>query len=152
MIIKDYCHSRTEGTVREITELIRQSFREGELDPLSVSKHLGHGTTLSCLEQVVIPRGYRILSKIPRLPVSIIENLIDVFQKLPAVWKPPGGILIEWRESGKSGPGRSKRASGSIGSRSGWKDSCNREEGRGKKLGIVQRINGMAGEFSKKAD
>jgi diadenylate cyclase len=85
MIIKDYCHSRTEGTVREITELIRQSFREGELDPLSVSKHLGHGTTLSCLEQVVIPRGYRILSKIPRLPVSIIENLIDVFQKLPAI-------------------------------------------------------------------
>lgn len=40
---------------------------------------------LTSLEQVVVPRGYRLLSKIPRLPASIMENLIDVFQKLPFI-------------------------------------------------------------------
>ncbi|HHX50135.1 MAG TPA: DNA integrity scanning protein DisA [Clostridia bacterium] len=85
LIVKDYFQSPGDGTVKEITDLIRQSFREGDLDPLSVSKILGHGGTLTSLEQVVVPRGYRLLSKIPRLPASIMENLIDVFQKLPFI-------------------------------------------------------------------
>ncbi|MGU4854537.1 hypothetical protein MAY47_21425, partial [Escherichia coli] len=36
-------------------------------------------------EEPVSPRGYRILSKIPRLPAAIVQNLIDKFMNLPEI-------------------------------------------------------------------
>ncbi|MFZ5592515.1 MAG: helix-hairpin-helix domain-containing protein, partial [Bacillota bacterium] len=39
----------------------------------------------SVLDQNVSPRGYRILDKLPRLPVPVIENLVREFGSLQQV-------------------------------------------------------------------
>ncbi|MGB4188288.1 MAG: DNA integrity scanning protein DisA, partial [Limnochordia bacterium] len=39
----------------------------------------------SSLEQAVTPKGFRILNKIPRLPMPVIENLIDQFHYFPDI-------------------------------------------------------------------
>jgi diadenylate cyclase len=43
---------------------------------------LGLGAAPSVLENAVAPRGYRILRKIPRLPLPVIENLVNQFGNL----------------------------------------------------------------------
>lgn len=50
-----------------------------------ISKLLGYGSSITSLEQSVTPRGYRILAKIPRLPMPVIENLIAEFGDLLTV-------------------------------------------------------------------
>jgi len=37
---------------------------------------------MNTLDLMVSPRGYRILKKIPRLPMPVIENLVDRFTTL----------------------------------------------------------------------
>jgi diadenylate cyclase len=37
------------------------------------------------LDQAVAPRGYRILAKIPRLPMPVIENLVKTFGHITTV-------------------------------------------------------------------
>jgi diadenylate cyclase len=50
-----------------------------------ISKALGYGSSISTLEQSVTPRGYRILAKIPRLPMPVIENLVKEFGEISSV-------------------------------------------------------------------
>ena len=38
-------------------------------------------------EEHVCPRGYRVLNKIPRLPITILENLVAQFKILPNILK-----------------------------------------------------------------
>jgi diadenylate cyclase len=35
------------------------------------------------LDRVVTPRGYRLLSRVPRLPVAVVDRLVDRFGTLP---------------------------------------------------------------------
>ncbi|NLM38770.1 MAG: DNA integrity scanning protein DisA [Firmicutes bacterium] len=58
---------------------------EDLLNPALMSKALGYSSGISSLEQAVVPRGYRVLAKIPRLPMPVIENLVREFGSLPAV-------------------------------------------------------------------
>lgn len=50
-----------------------------------ISKALGYGGSITSLEQAVAPRGYRILAKIPRLPMPVIENLVKSFGDLSTI-------------------------------------------------------------------
>lgn len=50
-----------------------------------ISKALGYGGSITSLEQAVAPRGYRILAKIPRLPMPVIENLVKSFEDLSTI-------------------------------------------------------------------
>lgn len=45
----------------------------------TITKTLGYGSGINVLELSVTPRGYRLLRKIPRLPMPVIENLVQVF-------------------------------------------------------------------------
>ena len=50
-----------------------------------MTKALGYSASISSLEQSVTPRGYRILAKIPRLPMPVIENLVKEFGDLSTI-------------------------------------------------------------------
>jgi diadenylate cyclase len=59
----------------------------GLLDLDSVARALGFPKAAEALDAAVSPRGYRLLTRIPRLPMSIIDNLVGHFgglQKLLA--------------------------------------------------------------------
>ncbi|WP_408955476.1 DNA integrity scanning diadenylate cyclase DisA [Natroniella sp. ANB-PHB2] len=85
LIVKDY-EAQVEDKADEeieddedIFEKISDSLSDELLSLSSISKHLGYGGNMSALDLSVSPRGYRLLKKIPRLPMSVIDNLVDVF-------------------------------------------------------------------------
>lgn len=81
-VVKDYAAPGETRQPEEIWEQIARFSADELLEPVSVCRVMGYGTNLNALEQSVSPCGYRMLSKIPRLPNSVIENLVNVFVNL----------------------------------------------------------------------
>jgi diadenylate cyclase len=81
LVIRDYCVSPDLKTAELIREQIVTS-NEELLDLMSICRLLGFGTHVSTLDLPVVPRGYRILKKIARLPMQVIENLVQTFRTL----------------------------------------------------------------------
>jgi diadenylate cyclase len=57
------------------------------LDLILVARAIGHPPSPEALESAVSPRGYRLLAKVPRLPGTVVDRLVDHFgglQKLLA--------------------------------------------------------------------
>ena len=52
------------------------------LDPAAGARALGFTVTGDALDSSVSPLGYRMLSKVPRLPTAIVERLVDHFGSL----------------------------------------------------------------------
>ncbi|MCX5780332.1 MAG: DNA integrity scanning diadenylate cyclase DisA [Firmicutes bacterium] len=81
LIIKDYLNGK-EKNPAEVLNIVLRAFEEEISDSVFLARSLGLGTVSSHLEQPVAPRGYRMLSKIPRIPPAIIENLVVEFALL----------------------------------------------------------------------
>lgn len=77
LVIKDYAYSRDVKP-----KLVLQRFQElsqmNAIEDHAVLKLLGFQGYVH-IDEAVFPRGYRRLNKIPRLPLVIIENLVDRF-------------------------------------------------------------------------
>jgi diadenylate cyclase len=82
LLIRDYCSSSSNLT--QINKSIEKLSPEELLDLDMISKILGY-SGVSLVDTLISPRGYRILSKIPRIPSAIIENLVRHFNELQAV-------------------------------------------------------------------
>lgn len=83
LIIKDYSHDRKIDTEQVLCRLQEMSAEEVIEDSFFL-KQLGHSGYVH-LDEFICPRGYRMLNKVPRLPIVIIENLINRFEHLPHV-------------------------------------------------------------------
>jgi diadenylate cyclase len=89
LVARDYLPGggrRGRTTDEVLTELASLSATE-LLDQSAVARALGYPATLEALETAVSPRGYRLLAKVPRLPTTIVDRLVDHFgglQKLLA--------------------------------------------------------------------
>ena len=85
LVIRDYRAEKEDEEEEEIEDLAGifeeiSSSPDDELLSLStISKYLGYGGNVNALDLSISPRGYRLLRKIPRLPMRVIENLIDNF-------------------------------------------------------------------------
>ncbi|WP_413376930.1 DNA integrity scanning diadenylate cyclase DisA [Alkalihalobacillus sp. 1P02AB] len=80
-LLKDYVKEKKTDvydTLRELTKVESPEL----LDDNEIVKTLGYSRMANVQEQSVMPRGYRILHRIPRLPTLIIENLIDKYGDL----------------------------------------------------------------------
>lgn len=78
-LIRDYHKSVDSTAVEETKEAISSLTDDGLMDVLEICKALGYPADISVFDEIIAPRGYRILSRIPRLPLSVIENLIKSF-------------------------------------------------------------------------
>jgi diadenylate cyclase len=89
LVARDYLPGggrRGRTTDEVLTELAALSATE-LLDLSAVARALGYPATPEALEGAVSPRGYRLLAKVPRLPTTIVDRLVDHFgglQKLLA--------------------------------------------------------------------
>ncbi len=84
LLIKDYLaeEEKEEKDAEELLhELIDWSSDE-MLNMNTISKAMGHGGNVNALDFTVSPRGFRLLRKIPRLPMPVIENLVNHFKNL----------------------------------------------------------------------
>jgi diadenylate cyclase len=84
MLIRDY--SRDPGVSPELVLKEMKKLTADEiLEMSSFLRILGYTGSSNMLEESVSPRGYRILHKIPRLPIPIISNLVEHFHNLPRI-------------------------------------------------------------------
>ena len=82
LLIRDYCQSGMNYT--EMYSQIENMSSEELLDLDFISKIIGYiGVPL--VDTLISPRGYRMLNKIPRIPVNVIENLVKHFRELKAI-------------------------------------------------------------------
>ena len=81
LIIKDYI---VPGKKKRTPEKVMQSLEELQYEELAkesvIAKILGYETFDNYDEIGVYTKGYRILSKVPRMPSNIVENLINSFK------------------------------------------------------------------------
>jgi diadenylate cyclase len=85
LVIKDYFQDRPRWRLDKAMEALSGLTTEDLLDLKSVAGVLHLPADSAELEAGVQPRGYRLLSKIPRLPESIIENIVARFGTLQKV-------------------------------------------------------------------
>ncbi|MGI6037374.1 MAG: DNA integrity scanning diadenylate cyclase DisA [Limnochordia bacterium] len=81
LVVKDYADKEDMDLIWP--EMTRWS-SEDLLDLNMISRALGHGG-IGNLDNSLTPRGYRILSKIPRLPQAVIDNMVQRFGTLTEV-------------------------------------------------------------------
>ncbi len=82
LVIQDYATNIGDKSPSDILEIIGSWPAEDILDLSLIARALGYPGSASILEQHVYPRGYRILEKIPRLPLPVIVNLVKTFGTL----------------------------------------------------------------------
>ncbi|MGE5557873.1 MAG: DNA integrity scanning diadenylate cyclase DisA [Bacillota bacterium] len=83
LLFQDYLPSPGSGEVQKVLSELKNFASEDLLDANMISRMLGFGGTP--LDAPVVPRGYRVMRKIPRLPMSVVENLVAAFRNLQGV-------------------------------------------------------------------
>lgn len=83
LLYRDYAREEQEDKIREIIAGLKRSSDDELMDDNHIARLLGYSSTAIASEEVVTPRGYRLLNKIPRLPNVIIHNLVERFEMLP---------------------------------------------------------------------
>lgn len=79
LLIRDYCQNNMDHN--KIYEQIQKMSSPEVLDLDTISKTLGY-SSVSLVDTLISPRGYRMLSKIPRIPANVIENVVANFKEL----------------------------------------------------------------------
>ena len=82
LVIRDYLPTTTGRKARtpqqsadELDELTDTDL----LDFVLVAKALGHTSTADVLDATVNPRGYRLLARVPRIPSTVVDRLVEQF-------------------------------------------------------------------------
>ena len=82
LVVRDYLGDRRRKLNRVLEDLSNLSTEE-LLDAEQVAALLAYDEDQ--LEAPVTPRGYRLLSSIPRLPANVVDRLVERFHTLPRV-------------------------------------------------------------------
>ena len=81
LIIKDYLvATKKKNTPEKVIENLEELEYEDLLKESAIAKLLGYEYFDNYDEVGVYPKGYRILSKVPRMPSNIVENLVESFK------------------------------------------------------------------------
>lgn len=81
-LVRDYCSD--ESRYEEIYNNIEKLSSQDLLDLDVIAKVLGY-PGVSLIDKLISTRGYRILNMIPRLPASIVDNMIKHFGELQKI-------------------------------------------------------------------
>ncbi len=83
LAIKDYCKNPRQA--EKICRALADVSQEDLLDFLTISRMLGYEGAVNILDQLVHPRGYRLLKRVPRLPIKVVNKIVDRFGSLKGV-------------------------------------------------------------------
>ena len=79
LIIEDYMEQNANSTSEKMQENLRRLSFDELMEISNICKILGFDPGANAFDTAIFPRGYRLLSKIPRVPLSVIKNLVDRF-------------------------------------------------------------------------
>jgi diadenylate cyclase len=85
LIVRDYMPTQSGRRARTVTDILRDldEISSTELLDLSaIARLFGHGSAPDSLDTAVSPRGYRLLARVPRLPATVVDRLVDHFGSL----------------------------------------------------------------------
>ena len=83
LLVRDYLPiGRRAVSVDEALRALDALDSTDLLDLVLVASALGFPATLDALDIAVSPRGYRMLSRVPRLPVAVLDRVIEHFGSL----------------------------------------------------------------------
>ena len=83
LVVRDYRDAAAEPvSVADALSSLSVLTAGDLLDVAAGARALGFATTPDALDQSVAPRGYRLLSRVPRLPGAITERLVEHFGNL----------------------------------------------------------------------
>jgi len=85
LLIKDYAKDAEDHIVQEIRQAFQKLTSEELLDAACLFRTLGYAALSTVAEDGLQPRGYRILSQIPRLPSVVIHNVVARFATLSRI-------------------------------------------------------------------
>jgi diadenylate cyclase len=94
LVCKDYFVESSEWVLEQVTDRLGELSDEELLDLRNVAGLLRLPGEMD-LDSALQPRGYRLLSKIPRLPEAIAENVVQRFQQLPKIMRASISDLVE---------------------------------------------------------
>lgn len=87
LVVRDYFVARggrkPEGVIGHLAELSPSEL----VDQTQIARVLGYPANPEALDTAVIPRGYRVLAKIPRIPSGVEENIVKRFGTLPKIMR-----------------------------------------------------------------
>jgi len=84
-LLKDYAKENADEKIREIRGGLKKLSWDELLDSTPIIRLIGYSYTGNMIDESIAPRGYRLLNKIPRLPLIIMNNLIERFNHLPHI-------------------------------------------------------------------
>ena len=88
LVIKDYYHENLSDASQVYEKILRLD-ANGLASRNTISTALGYPPEAWSTLEVLEPRGYRMLGQIPRIPLSVIENIVQKFQRLEAIYAAP---------------------------------------------------------------
>lgn len=86
-VLQDYFHEDSAWHLEESLEGLGQIDTDDLLDLKSVAQTLHLPDGVEDLDSPLQPKGYRLLAKIPRLPETIIEHIVDHFGDLSRIMR-----------------------------------------------------------------
>ena len=87
MLVRDHIVQKRMRSFETVLNELAALSPEDLLDPIAIARALGYPPSPESLDDASSPRGYRILSKIPRLPDPIIERIADHFGNLHKIMR-----------------------------------------------------------------
>ena len=93
-VCKDYFVESADWVLEQVTSRLANFSDEDLLDLREVASVL-HLSPEMDLDSSLQPRGYRLLSKIPRLPELIAEHVVERFGQLPKIMRASISDLVE---------------------------------------------------------
>lgn len=78
LMIKDYLAQTKRKAPEKVLEEIRKT--GANINEIIIAKVLGYENFENYEEIAVYPKGYRILSKVPKVPSNIVDNLVKYFK------------------------------------------------------------------------
>jgi diadenylate cyclase len=83
LVVRDFlpANRQDRSTVEALQDLDLLSAND-LIDLVAVAKALGYPGTAEALDTAVSPRGFRLLAKVPRLPPTVVDRLVDHFGSL----------------------------------------------------------------------
>jgi diadenylate cyclase len=86
LIVRDYLPANRRGrTVEQAQDELALMSPTELLDLSDVAKALGYAGSPETLDTSVSPRGYRLMSRVPRLPATVISRIVEHFGGLQKV-------------------------------------------------------------------
>jgi diadenylate cyclase len=85
LLVRDYVAGKRGRKLESSLVDLDALSTEQLLDLGALASCLNHPSTVEALETTISPKGYRILSRIPRLPAQVIEKIVGTLGRLPKV-------------------------------------------------------------------